>query len=61
MLACCTRLLRILAAVVKYERLSPEEIANRTPGASDLFIPLPFSWSLSAMGMDGFEKNEMGW
>lgn len=34
---------------------------TRTPGATDLFIPLPLGLALCAMPIDGFEKSDMGW
>ena len=55
----CLGLNHYYRSVVRYEKVS--KTSGRTPGAGDLFIHLPFGVALSAMGIAGFEKSEMGW
>ena len=42
-------------------RLTGESMAGRVPGAGDLFLALPFGYTITALGMDNFEKSDFNW
>ena len=46
------------AQVVDFER-DPKR--TRKPGATDLFLPLPLGFVMSARALRDFEKSDFGW